>query len=381
MRVETLDSALALIGHPYAPIGMGEHVRCTFRAMRSVGVNPALVDIYGMNIPEADLLAEFSVQQAQKTREINIYHINGDEVDQALATLADRSGAQQSYDIVYPAWELARYPLEWAQHLNRFDEVWAPSRFIEKSLAAAVDSPVYHMPLACEVILSGFRGRRWFGIPESSYAFLFFFDVRSYATRKNPEGVVSAFRRMLELRPLAETVLVLKVNGAELAPDALTCLRRSLADIAERVVLIDATLTDNETKNLVRCCDCFVSLHRSEGFGRGLIEAMYLGKPVIGTAYSGNMDFMDSDNSLPVSYRMQPLVAGDYPHWEGQAWADPDLEQAATWMAALIDDPRQGYAIGRRAADSVRRNFSYRASGRRYLERLCSIMRRLGESG
>ena len=373
MNPPTMNDAIALVGHPYAPIGRGEDVRCTFRALRSAGVTPALLDIYGMCEPEPELRAELEPCMSRTGRRVNVFHINGDEIEQALATLEGRRAIADAYNIVYPAWELARYPRQWAEQIERFDEVWAPSRFVQSSLQTTVSRPVLYMPLASEVILYAFLGRRWFGIPESDYAFLFFFDLRSYATRKNPGGVVEAFRKLLALRPRASAVLVLKVNGAELAPEAMRELREAVADLGDRVVLIEGTLSDNAAKNLVRCCDCFVSLHRAEGFGRGLIEAMYLGKPVIGTAYSGNMDFMDQDNSLPVSFRLQPLVEGDYPHWQEQVWADPDVDRAAGMMAGLVDDPESGRALGRRAAISVRRSFSYRACGVRYLDRLREV--------
>jgi glycosyltransferase involved in cell wall biosynthesis len=366
-------SNLALVGHPFAPIGMGEHVRCTFRALRAVGVRPGLVDVYGLNEPEPDASVELAPYLVPATRGINVFHINGDEVEQALATLAVRPGAAGAYNIVYPAWELARYPAEWARQLERFDEVWAPSRFIQEAVRSAVDRPVVHMPLACEVILSYFVGRRWFGIPEGAYAFLFFFDLRSYAARKNPQAVIEAFRCLLRESPFADCALVLKVNGAEAQPAELERLRSSLAELRERVVLIDRTLTDNEVKNLVRCCDAFVSLHRSEGFGRGLCEAMALGKPVIGTAYSGNMDFMSADTALLVDYRLVPVAPGQYPHWENQVWAEPDVHAAARLMARLLRDPAAGRRLGQRARIELMRHFSYRAAGVRYVERLGEI--------
>jgi glycosyltransferase involved in cell wall biosynthesis len=355
---------------------MGEHVRCSFRALRSVGVSPGLVDLYSMNHPEADARAEFAASAADSRRAINVYHINGDEVEQALATLAYKPGPESSYDIIYPAWELARYPLEWARQLERFDEIWALSTFIQRALEKVVARPVIHMPLACEVILSRFVGRRWFGIPEPSYAFLFFFDLRSYSARKNPDAVIAAFRKLMARRPRAHCTLVLKINSADLAPQAFAELQATLADLREKVVLIDRTLTDNEVKNLVRCCDCFVSLHRAEGFGRGLSEAMYLGKPVITTGYSGNMDFTTADNALLVDYRLVPVEPGQYPHWEGQVWADPDVEHAAHLMMRLSDEPESGMHLGRHAAFVIKRLFSYRATGVRYVERLREIRAR-----
>jgi glycosyltransferase involved in cell wall biosynthesis len=366
--------SVALVGHPFAPIGRGEDLRCSYRALRSVGLRPRIVDVYAHDQPEADLLSEMGQDLSRTCGRMNIFHLNGDEIEPCLAALGPRGPGPDSYNIVYPAWELPHYPGEWARELDRFDEIWAPSRFIHEALAPVVSRPLLLMPLASEVVLSGFRARRSFGIPESAYAFLFSFDLRSWASRKNPEGVVEAFRILLDRRPAAACVLVIKVNGAEHSPAGLDDLRSSIRQFGDLAILIDRTLSDNEVKNLVRCCDCFVSMHRAEGFGRGLMEAMYLGKPVIGTGWSGNMDFMDEQTAFVLGHTLTPLAEGDYPHAAGQFWAQTDPSEAADRMIELLDDPEAGRAMGRRAAVSVRRGFSFRASGMRYRSRLEAIV-------
>lgn len=362
---------VCLIGHPFAPIGRGEDVRCSFRALRAVALRPGILDLYGHQRPDACAEAEFGPHLRMRPGAINIFHLNGDEVELALSTL----GALpiNACNIVYPAWELSRYPQEWAQQLDRFDEIWAPSVFIRDALLPAVRKPVIHMPLACEVMLSAFRSRRYFGIPEAAYAFLFFFDFRSFATRKNPQAAIRAFRRLCQLRPSANACLVIKVHGAEAAPEAFAQLQRELDELRTRVVLINRQMDDNDTKNLLRCCDCFVSLHRSEGFGRGLAEAMYLGKPVIATHYSGNLDFMDERTAYLVDHELVPVQPGEYPFAEDQHWADADAGQAAHYMAALVDDPARGYAIGRDASRAIRTQIGWRAAGMRYRERIEAI--------
>lgn len=372
-----LDRDLCLVGHIYAPIGMGEHVRLTFRAMRAAGLRPGLADIYGLVQRDALQAEEFDPFLRDEFGRINVFHINGDEVAQSLAHTAARQ-RPDAYNIVYPAWELSKYPLEWAGQLERFDEVWAPSRFIADSIAGSVARPVRHMPLACEVILSSFLGRRYFGIAENTYAFLFFFDLRSYATRKNPGAVLEAFRQLRAARPWAEATLVMKVNGAVENPDAFAALCETARDLGDRVVFLDKTMTDNEVKNLVRCCDCFVSLHRSEGFGRGMAEAMFLGRPVIATGYSGNMDFCDDDTALLVRFSMIPVREGEYPHAPGQEWADPDVGHAAELMIRLAQDPAWGRELGRRASVKMRKGFGLRAAGDRYRRRIEAIRRELG---
>ncbi len=366
---------IALIGHPFAPIGMGEHVRCSFRALRSVARKPALIDLYGLSDAAQSGTLDLVPHASRDLGKINVFHINADEVDLALKTLGDRIPAD-AYNIIYPAWELAKYPDESIGMLSRFHEAWAPSDFIADAMREKLERPVINMPLATEVLLDSFRSRRYFGVPEDAYVFLFFYDSRSYVTRKNPRAVLQAFRRMLEGRPYCNARLVIKSHG----PNADDELLSEFADLAPRVTLLDWTMTDNEIKNLVRCSDAFVSLHRSEGFGRGMAEAMYLGKPVVATGYSGNLTFMDDSNSHLVGYSLQPLEPGSYPHWEGQVWADPDLDEAARAMGRLVDDREAGRALGKKASIDIRRRLSYRATGARFVERLDAIRNRLAHS-
>jgi glycosyltransferase involved in cell wall biosynthesis len=364
--------AVCLIGHPYAPIGMGEHVRLTFRAMRAAGFTPALSDLYSLNEREPAHAAEFSPFETTSFGRINIWHVNGDEVAQALPHTVARQ-VQGSYNIIYPAWELSRYPAPLARQLELFDEVWAPSHFIRESIAGAVTVPVLHMPLACEVLLESFLGRRYFGVRESAFAFLFFFDVRSYQIRKNPEAVIDAFSQVAHRRPNDDLVLVMKVHGAEQNPDRYAALRARAEPLGARAVFLPEPMTDNEVKNLVRCCDAFVSLHRSEGFGRGLAEAMCLGKAVIATGYSGNMDFCDETTTLLVPYRLVEVPEGAYPFAAGQVWADPDVTAAANAMQRMLDEPGLAEALGQRAALRLQAGFGLRVAGVRFRDRITAI--------
>jgi len=372
MRKDSCARAVNLVGHPYAPIGMGEHVRCTYRAMRSVMCSPGLVDIYNLNQAEADDSLEFAASITTSPADINIFHINGNEVDQAMAHL-DAQKRWNGYQVIYPAWELSRYPAEWAEKLERFDEIWAPSIFIQDAIKASCRKPVLHMPLACDVVLSSFLSRRYFGLPEHDYTFLFFFDTRSFVARKNPFAVIEAFQEVLKARPYAKARLVIKINGADIMPQAVVDIMNSIEAISDHVSVISHAMTDNEAKNLVRNCDCFVSLHRSEGFGRGLAEAMVLGKPVIATAYSGNMDFMNEMVSLPITFSLIPLLEGEYPQWQQQVWANPNVADAARKMIELLASPQTGRALGRNARMHMQNLFSYSAAGLRYQRRLDEI--------
>lgn len=375
-RPVTIDLRVRVVGHPTAPIGMGEHVRSVWRALREAGVDASIVDIYG---PPPKVDPEFTADLAASSTHdlgqgVNIFCINGDEIAPALNHMRTRRPMSPgSHNVIYPAWELERYPSVWAQELERFDEVWSPSQFIREAITRAVSRPVLHMPLACEVRRRGLRSRRHFGIRDSAYAFLFAFDFLSYVERKNPFAVVEAFQELMAERPFDDIVLVIKTNNSAQRPAMADRFREAVASLQERVIVIDETLSELDMKSLIWLCDSFISLHRSEGFGRGMSEAMILGKPVIATAYSGNMDFCTPETAKLVAYDLIPLREGDYPHWENQHWADPDIESAVRGMRELVDDPAAGRALGRRARLHIAEHFGYLRIGQRYAQRVAAI--------
>jgi len=365
-----------IAGHPFLPQGRGECIRAAFRAFKAAGLTSRIVDIYGLNPRDPDLEPEVGPYLAPRLNSgVNIFFINGDEISQALSHL-NAAAVPDCYNIIVPMWELSHYPAAWARELERFDEVWALSKFIRDSIAPAVSVPVHHLPLASQARVSSFLGRRYFNIPEERYIFLFVFDFTSYVDRKNPFAAVQAFENLLQARPDAKAHFVFKLSNSRERTTDFERFDKAIAPYRERTTVINRSVSDNEMHNLIRCCDCFLSLHRSEGLGRGLAEAMFLGKPVIATGYSGNMDFMNSDNSLLVDYRLVPVGVDAYPHWQDQVWADPDVEQATAHMIRLIDDPSSGKGIGTRASQHLRRFFSYRAAGLRYRARLEELARR-----
>lgn len=370
------DLRVRVVGHPTALIGMGEVVRSVWRCLDEVGVDARIVDVYGpQGTPDRELMAQYdAVTDRHLGDGVNIYCINGDEVEDVLRALPNPM-AEGSKNIIYPFWELERYPAEWAKQLSRFDEVWAASAFIHDAIAKVVDLPVVHLPIACEVGRRALRSRRHFGIRESAYAFLFAFDFLSFLDRKNPFSVMEAFRALMAERPYDDVVLVIKTNNAHRRPDMKERFDAAVASMGDRVKVIDGTLTDLEMKSLIWLTDCFISLHRSEGFGLGMAEAMSLGKPVIATAYSGNMDFCTAETVHLIPYRLIALRQGDYPHWENQRWADPDVEAATRAMRDLVDDPAKGREMGARARRHLLVNFSRLATGLRYEKRLDELSR------
>jgi glycosyltransferase involved in cell wall biosynthesis len=367
--LEDLD--VTFIGHPFAPIGMGEQLRSHLAACARLHLNYAVYDIF--RFAQRNDPAHFAVvgkrERESVPRGIRVFHVNGDEVDNVIAAFEKRGNSfADGHNIIVPAWELPTYPQVWAAKLALFDEVWALSDFIEAALAAAgvasrrIGQSVETEPMA-------FLPRRFFGIRESSFVLLHFFDLSSYASRKNPLAVLDLARRLRAEQPFLDLQLVLKVKNGEAGAEAWAAELRGEPWIR----LIDAPLDSVATRSLVNACDCFVSLHRSEGFGRGLGEAMALGRLALGTGWSGNMDFMTAANSLLVRHALVDLRPDEYPHWQGQLWAEPDLEQACDLLRPVLADPDRGRAIAERGQLDVLRSHGHRAVGLRIHARLEEI--------
>jgi glycosyltransferase involved in cell wall biosynthesis len=364
---------VTLVGHPYAPIGMGEQLRSHVRAGTAVRLHHKVLDIFRYakrNDPAHARLLE-PLERKDTPGGIRIFHINGDEVERVIAEFEARGGVfADGYNIVVPAWELPAYPAEWAPHLARFDEVWALSNFIAESLSAA-NVHSYIIGQAVEFEPGPCLPRRHFGIRESAFVLLNFLDLSSYAKRKNPDAALALFERIRRDYPFRDVQLVLKVKDRERDARQWAAALRS----DDQVKVIAAPLDTLGVKSLINACDCFVSLHRSEGFGRGLGEAMALGKLVMGTGWSGNVDFMTPANALFVNYELAKLAPDDYPHWQGQSWAEPKLEHAFDLLRPVLNDPARGRAIAERGQSEVLRSHGNRAVGLRILVRLQRIAR------
>lgn len=367
-------------GHPFASIGKGEEIRSAFSAYRSLDTDCAVFDIYRyakrIDPHHLALLSPAEVQTLDA--DVRVFHINGDEVEPVLRSLERRGlDFRGGRNVVVPAWELPHYPAVWCDGLRRFDAVWAISRFMQESLARSGIAS-HHVGQAAEVPRRPFLPRRRFGIRASSFVFLTLLDLSSYSDRKNPEGVLAMYRRLRERHPFADMQLVVKVKNGD--QDAKDWIAETLGDGGVDVVFVDRPLSTHETHSLIAAADCFVSLHRAEGFGRGAAEAMWLGRPSIATAWSGNMDYMDPDYAGAVRYALVDVPEGSYPHHEGQVWAEPDIDHALAIAERYLTDG----AVLRRAAETgqeaVRRTCSHRAVGLRMLESVRALTTEMAAS-
>jgi len=366
------DEPVLFLGHPYSSIGKGQEMRANLGALLSLSEPARCLDIYGHTSQQDPF--HRSVIQPLETQDsdapIRIFHLNGDEVEPALRHLKqDASTMARARNVIVPAWELPRYPEEWAAQLRCFDEVWAISRFVADGLAAAGIASHY-IGQSAQLTPRALLSRRSFGIRDSAFVFLAFADASSFLSRKNPEAVLQLFKALRAQRPFDDIQLVLKLK---LNDQALERAPFQMEMPSSDLVFINGMLNEHQLYSLIAQSDCLVSLHRSEGFGRGLAEAMGLECLALGTGWSGNMDFMNDDNALPVRYSLIPVGADEYPHGEGQEWAEPDLDHAVYQALRALDEPSVMQRLRLRARTDILMNFGNRAVGLRMLNRIRAL--------
>lgn len=280
-----------------------------------------------------------------------------------VAGLDEKANVQR---IGYWYWELETVPKAWAKQADWLDEIWAPTRFIGDALRRVMPIPVIDMlpglppPPVVEM------PRAELSLPSDRFLFLFAFDMSSTGERKNPEAVVAAFKRAFA--PHDDVALALKITRGWEDPSRLAALH-AVAE-RERIIVIDRILPERDYFGLLNACDAYISLHRSEGFGLTLAEAMALGKPTIATRYSGNLAFMNDDNSLLVACTMTELRAAAKNYPRGAFWAEPSIDDAVEKMRWVVKQSTAAREMGERGRSFVRANLSLAAAGQRMTKRL-----------
>ncbi len=380
---------LNIAGFLTADLGVGESARCMVRAADAAGLTATLVPLK-LNCKNRQGDQTYAARlQAENPHDVNVVHID----PPASRDLDHHHGPAfraDKYNIGYFAWELPEFPDAWTSAFDYYDEIWTPSDFATTAIAQKSPLPVLTMPHAISFArptgtTATLRAR--LGLPAGKFLFLTLFDLNSYAERKNPRAVIAAFRLAFtaasasarsggfptaDIAPSSDPALVIKVQNVTGNETDFAALRASVADLPGTVLLTE-TLSRADIYALEAACDCFVSLHRSEGFGLAVAEAMYLGKPVISTDWSATSEFVNTSNGCPVRAPLVALERNHGPYAKGSTWADPDPAHAAEYMRRLFADPALCAALGAAARATIESRFSPAAIGTRYRRRLEAI--------
>lgn len=327
-----------LFGYARGELGIGEDIRHVAQTLDAAGVPVGIIDFQpGKNISQGDRSADRLITE-HADYGINLFCMTGIETvrflcERGLGSVAGR------YNIGLWPWELSDWPESCRHAYACVDEIWGISNHAAQAHRFAAPRPVLPVGLPVELGPVGHQTRRDFGLPEEDYLYTFAFDINSSAARKNPEGLIAAFQKAFPRGCREKAGLVLKVSHPETGCKLWRRIRRA-ARRDPRIHVVEKTMRRPELLALFNACDCFVSLHRAEGFGRCLAEALLLGKQVVATGFSGNLDFCREPRTALVRHRMIPLQKGDYMWGDGQSWADPDLDHAAELMRSVRENPR-----------------------------------------
>lgn len=358
-----------LAGYSRSEKGVGEAVRAAARALEAVSIPYVIndvVDCGSVNTEQA-----FTKCTNENPYGINLVHVNADQVPYFAA---QRGGSyfQGRYNIGCWFWELSQFPREWHSSFRFFNELWAPTSFIQDSLSQISPIPVVKMPLALSPNLDLIPEvtREDFGLPADKFIFLSILDFASVLERKNPLGLINAFRLAFSVKD--DAILVLKVAHSDHYPAELEALKDACT--VNNVRIIDGILSRQALNSLLSHCDCYVSLHRSEGYGLTIAEAMTLGKPVIVTAYSGNMDFTTPANSFLVKYQLTEIDRDYGPYRKGLVWADPDLNHAAELMEYVFKNGTGAQEVGQRGKQDLAELFHPRVVGQQIKAHLMRVI-------
>ncbi len=346
-----------VVGYISDERGVGEVARQILGALESRGIDAAEIDTPAE--PAAIEKVLKGIHDGDHPYDVNLICVNADMLPAVAAAVGPRFFHGRRTAGVW-FWEVSEFPRQWLGSFDHLDEVWVATEFIADALRPVSPIPVKTLRVPVTPVPPADISRVELGMPdEDTFTFLFVFDYRSVFRRKNPLGLVEAFKRAFE--PGEGPALVIKSIFSEQFPERRQELVDAVADRPE-IHLLEDNVSAAAKNAMVAQCDCYVSLHRSEGLGLTMAEAMYFGRPVIATAYSGNLDFMTPDNSFLVSAPGTKIGPGAAPYDPTASWADPDLDFAATMMRDVISDPAVREERARRGATDIRLTHSPQAA-------------------
>lgn len=361
-----------LVGYVRAELGVGEAARSLAAAAAASDTPYSIIDVgFQTSNRQGDNRAVKNSVEAKQP--IDLVFVNADQTPNTLRYL-EQINHTADYRIGFWHWEQPVFPKQWRANFAGLDEIWVPTAFVHEAVSAVSPIPVVKIPDAVQFTIPKAPQRKKFGLPEKGFVALVMYDFHSYVHRKNPQAAVEAFRRAMKNRK--DAVLVIKTINSKMHAKDYAKLKKDVAGL--NVVFVDKFLTRSQVYELQACSDVLLSLHRAEGFGLAPAEMMLMGKPVIATGWSGNMDFMTPMNSYPVEYELKPLMETHGVYEKGPVWAEPDIDHAAWCLKQVIDKNADAKAKAKRAAADIDRLLSPKAVGAQVRERLNLISRMRG---
>ena len=324
-----------LYGFAYGELGIGEDLRMAVACCEAANIPYHVVNVDAGNIRQADNLLKGKTHdlhsKALPPYRNNIFCLPAFDTASRVFMQKGASAFEGYHNIGWWPWELSVFPKAWQPHAFKLvDEVLASSTFLEEMYKRSTDKPVHLVPLAVSVDRIKRHPRKYYGLPEKKYLFVYVFDFNSSVARKNPMAAVNAFKQAFPQTDKTVGLVLKTMNANPENPEWKEFLASCQED--KRIYVLTETMDRPDVLGLIDCCDAYVSLHRAEGFGRTIAEAMQLGKPVIATNYSGNVDFKNKSQYFLINYELTEVEIFSY-QWVEESdlanWANPKIENAA----------------------------------------------------
>jgi len=362
--------AVDMFGFIRGQFGLGESARMYARALIESGATVNLHDV-DLGLPHGwnDRSLEAYLGQPP-AHDVAIVCVNPDCFSEALDNIG-HDALKDKFIVGCWFWELETVPESWLPALAHVDAIMVASAFIETAFRKVTDKPIIRVPLPLSVVPDSGLQREDFGLDERSFVFLTTFDFNSHVARKNPLAAVAAFRAAFP-GERNDVRLVVKSSNGQWHDEGLRALMQA-AGGDPRIMVRDEVIDRGHVRALQRCCDAYVSLHRAEGFGLGLAECMEMGKPVIATGWSGNMEFMSHHNACLVEFELVPVAEGEYPGAAGARWAEPNIDSAAEAMLELANSAQRTHDVGQRAQRDIRETLSPARAGEAIIRQLGTL--------
>lgn len=353
-------------GYINKAFGLGVAVRSNINAIQSADIPYCVNDF---NVKISDSIGNLSIYNnisKENPYNVNLIQINPDKLEEVFLNISS-DYFKNKYNIAFWAWELENLPEESKQFLKFFNEVWVPSNFCAEAISKAASVPVIKIMHSVEIGDTPYN-RNDFNLPEDKFIFMLMFDYHSSIYRKNPIASIDAYEKAFG-KNNKETIFLIKTSLSKEFKEQKDILLKRIGD-NHSIIIIEEMMDQDKLYSLMNCSDCFVSLHRSEGFGLTMAEAMYLGKPVISTAYSANTEFMNINNCFPVKYNLIKTNNLYYGSSDRDVWADADVNHASEQMLTVYNNKSLTEKIAKRGQEDVKSLLSPKNIGKKIDQRL-----------